>query len=189
MRSPEYENSPSKIPFDRSLPWAHRAHAATRLRTSTRQTGSTLHEYWQLGFAKMTGLVRIQTPSRGKDHETVNSVQDRILRIQVQMPTWLCASVFDAVFSWSYAGWTCSLNMYGYLMRGSVEFRLVMNAIDDDDVNTIHRLFQERRCRPLDWLVWDNGGRDESLLEVSRLGPPGVELLMTCGFDVIISVY
>lgn len=83
------------------------------------------------------------------------------------MPTWLCASVLDAVFSRSYAGWTCSLNMYGYLLQGCVEFDLVVRAIFVDDVDAIHCQFQERRCGPLDWLVWDDDDKT-SLLQVSR---------------------
>lgn len=59
--------------------------------------------------------------------------------------------------------------MYGHLLNGSVELNLVRDAIEDDDVDAIHRLFQERRCGPLDWLVWGNEYKDESLLQVNIL--------------------
>lgn len=104
------------------------------------------------------------------------------------MPTWLCASVLDAVFSRSYAGWTYSLNIYGHLLQDSVEFDLITNAIVDDDVDAIDRLFQERRCGPLDWLVWGDEDGEESLLEVSELGPSLVHLPMTCGSEVVAAV-
>lgn len=74
--------------------------------------------------------------------------------------------------------------MYGHLLRGSVEFDLVADAILDDDVDAIYRLFQERRCGPLDWLVWNAGCCEESLLEVSRLRPTPVHLPIPHGSEV-----
>lgn len=69
--------------------------------------------------------------------------------------------------------------MYGHLQNGSVEFDLVTEAIQDDDVDAIHNLFQERRCGPLDWLVWQDGQTDdESLLEVGGFHSPCVHLHM-----------
>lgn len=167
------------------------SHTVTGRHLLTRKNTSAWRECWQLGFAKVTGLIQFHTRSRSKDHQEITSVQDRVLRIQVQMPTWLCASVLDAVFSRSYAGWTWSLNMYGHLLNGSGEFDSVTDAIEDDDIAAIHRLFQERRCRPLDWLVWDDGqNKDESLLQVSGFQPPFVHLPIpvTCGFEVVAAI-
>lgn len=129
------------IPYDLSLLQIHSPHTATARQISTRQNTSTLHECWQLGFVKVTGLVRIYIPSKAKDDPTNTPTQDRVLRIQVQMPTWLCATVIDALFSRSYAGWTYSLNICGRLREGSVEFGLLTEAMFDDDVDAIHRLF------------------------------------------------
>ncbi|KAG6362390.1 hypothetical protein INS49_010620 [Diaporthe citri] len=156
-------HDPTMIPHDGSPTQINRPLTVTERRTSTHQNASAFHECWQLGLAKVTGLVRIHTPPRDKDCQTTSSAQDRVLRIQVQMPTWLCASVFDVVFSRSYAGWDCSLNVYGRLREGSMEFDHVTDAIIDDDVEAIHHLFQERRCGPRDLLVWHEDG-EESLL-------------------------
>lgn len=104
------------------------------------------------------------------------------------MPAWLCATVLDAVFSRSYGGWNCSLNTYGYLVRGSVESGLVTDAIVDDDVDAIYRLFQERRCGPLDLLVGGVPGRESSLLDVSESGPSIVHRATTYDSEVVAAV-
>ncbi|KAI7782042.1 hypothetical protein LA080_013981 [Diaporthe eres] len=165
-QSPPSAHGPAMIPHDQSQDQIHSPHTMTGRRQSTRHNTSALHECWRLGFAKVTGLVRIHTTSRAKDDPINNSTRERTLRIQVQIPAWLCASGLDAVFSQSYAGWDWSLNMYGYLRHGSVEFNLVMDAIHGDDVDAMHRLFQERRCGPLDWIVWND---DSDPLELSML--------------------
>lgn len=72
--------------------------------------------------------------------------------------------------------------MYGHLLYDSVECDLVRDAIRHDDVDAIHRLFQDRRCGPLDWLVWKKTPREESLLAVS------VHLPMSCGSEVVAAV-
>lgn len=68
-----------------------------------------------------------------------------------------------------------------------MQFEVTADAIRDDDVDAIHRLFQERRCRPLDHIVWKTG-REENLLEVSALGPPRVHLAMNCDSDEVAAV-
>lgn len=169
---------PTTIPHDQS---ETQTPSPTGRRISTRQDASALHRCWQLGFAKVTGLLRIYTTSSAKDDSTNTSTQGRVLRIEVQMPKWLCTFALDAVFSRSYAGWDCSLKMYGRLRKDSVEFDLVAGAIYDDDVDSIHRLLQKRRCSPLDFLVWlDGSDSDESLLEVSKEAPSLVQLSITC---------
>lgn len=72
--------------------------------------------------------------------------------------------------------------MYGYLLQGCVEFDLVVRAIFVDDVDAIHRQFQERRCGPLDWLVWDDDDKT-SLLQVSRSRTQRVHLPINCGSE------
>lgn len=89
------------------------------------------------------------------------------MRIQIQTPVWLCASVLDAAFSRSYAGWNCSLNVYGKLVDGSVGYDLASDAIDKDDIDSIRGLFQERRCGPLDRFASRDGHQGFSLLQVS----------------------
>lgn len=172
------------ISHDWSPTQINRPLTVTERRISTHQNTSALHEGWQLGFAKVTGLVRVHTPSRDKDCPTTISARDRVLRIQVQMPTWLCASVLDVVLSRSYAGWDCSLKMYGRLRGGSVELDDITDAILDDDVDAIHHLFQERRCGPLDLLVWGKY-EEESLLSVSDLGPSRVHLAIPCDLEEV----
>lgn len=104
------------------------------------------------------------------------------------MPTWLCAAVLDVVFSQRYAGWDHSLNVFGYLVQGAVEFDLARYAIVDDDVDALHRLFQERRCRPRDRLVWQNMGVEDSLLEVSELGLLLVHQAIKCDSKAVAAV-
>lgn len=79
--------------------------------------------------------------------------------------------------------------MYGHILDDTVEFDLIADAILDDNVDAIHRLFQERRCGPLDWLVWDDGYGNESLFEVSRLELSLVHLPMNCVSEVVAAVY
>lgn len=185
-QSPRSTHSPTIISYDQNQTQVPDPHTVTRRRISTCQDASASHEWWQLGFAKVTGLVRIHTTSRAKDDPIDNSTREGALRIQVQMPAWLCASVLDAVFSRSYAGWDWSLNMYGYLRVDSVKFNLVTDAIFDDDVDALRRLFQERRCGPLDWLVSgdDSVSYEISLLTVSKEAPSLVQLSITCDSGV-----
>lgn len=183
-QSPRSAYSPTMIPHDKSPTQIHSPHTLTGRRISTRQNASAVHKCWQLGFAKVTGLVRIQTQSSYEEYPTNTATQDQVLRIQVRMPTWLCALVLDAVFSRSYAGWHCSLNMYGRIREDSAEFHLVWASILDDDVDAIHGLFQERRCGPLDVLV-SSRGIETSLLWVSKLRPSLVHLVMTCNLEIV----
>lgn len=78
--------------------------------------------------------------------------------------------------------------MYGYLVQGSVEYDLALDALFDDDVDAIHRLFQERRLRPLDRLVWTYNGDEDNLFEVSELGPSLVHRAMTCDSHAVAAV-
>lgn len=177
-QSSQGARSHTMIPHDQS---ETQTPSPTGRRISTRQDASALHGCWQLGFAKVTGLLRIYTTSSAKDDSTNTSTQGRVLRIEVQIPPWLCASVRDVVLRRSYTGWDCSLNMYGRLMKGCVEFDLVTDAIYNDDIDAIHRVFQERRCSPLDLLVYYNGSdsEEESLLTVSKTAPSLVQLSIT----------
>lgn len=183
---PQAAHGPVKMSHHQTSHEVQIAPRVTDHQSPTRQKSSSLHKYLQLGFAKVTGLVSIHTPPKGTNSQAITPEQDRVLRIQVQMPTWLCASVLDTVFSRSYAGWTCSLNVYAHLLNGSVEFHLALKAISDDDVGSIHRLFQERRCSPLDHLVW--GRTDSSLIEVSEPGVSLLHLTMTCGYKIGVDV-
>lgn len=158
----------SKILTDQTLLRSDSPYTATKSRISVGDNSSSLHEWLHLGFATVTGLVRVQTPSKEKTHRRISSEQTSVLRVKVQMPTWLCASVLDAVFSRSYAGWTCSVKMYGHILHGSIEHGLVRDAIRNDDVGKIHRLFQERRCSPMDRVIWSDATHDESLMTVSE---------------------
>ena len=140
-QSPQAAHSHAKVPRDQISSESQVATKATDRVMSTRQQSKALHESLQLGFAKMTGLVRFYTPSKGRNSQTTSPAQDQLLRIQVQMPTWLCASILDAALSRSYAGWTCSLNVYGYIRYDSIVYDLAGDAIENDDVDAINRLF------------------------------------------------
>lgn len=166
---PQSFGGPSEIHMNQTSPLSDSSPTVTESRASARDDSSSLHEWLHLGFATVTGLVRVHTRRKEENYWTINSEETRFLRVQVQMPTWLSVSVLDAVFSRSYAGWTCSLKMYGHIPHGSTEFRLVFDVVRDDNVDGIHRLFQERRCNPLDRLMWPKGGYEMSLMTVSWL--------------------
>lgn len=168
-QSPQYDQGPAKIRDDQILPQILSSPMHTARRLKNRQIACTWHERFRLGFAKVTGLVRIHTRSRNKSYQTITSAQYPVLWIQMQMPKWLCTSVLEAAFSRSYAGWTCSMKFYGHFRKGSVEFHLVTDAIRHDDVDAIHHLFQERKCGPLDRFVWDDLSKEANILEVSCL--------------------
>lgn len=142
--------------------------ASSALVTTTRQnrrpkrrSSSALEKCVQFGFARVTGRIQIHTLSKDESAQTTVSASSQFLRIQLQMPTWLCTSMLDAALSRSYSGWTCSLNVYGALVYNSEVYKLAMGAIKIDDVNSIRRLFEERHCGPRDQLwhpYWGFGG-------------------------------
>lgn len=158
----------SKTLTDQASSRSTSSYTATKRRIPAGDNSSSLHEWLHLGFATVTGLVRVHTPRKEETRRRINSEQTIVLRVQVQMPTWLCASVLDAVFSRSYAGWTCSLKIYGHILNDTVEFGLVDRAIYNDNVDEIHQLFQERRCSPMDRFIYADGAYGAPLMTVSE---------------------
>ncbi|KAG8162124.1 hypothetical protein KVR01_007889 [Diaporthe batatas] len=154
---------------DQALAQLQVASKPPRRRASNSRTPSFARsQYLQMGLAKITGLLRVRAASKQADCGTSTSSQEGLLRIEIQMPRWLCNSVFDAVFSRSYAGWACSLNVYSYIRRDSDVFRLIEDALRLDDLNMMFRLFQDRKCGPLDHILF--GHESESgLLERALL--------------------
>lgn len=131
------------------------------------RNSNALEKCVQFGFAQVTGLIQIHTLSKDKSARATASASSQFLRIQLQMPAWLCASVLDAALSRSYAGWTWSLNVCGKLMSNSDGWKLALGAIENDDVGSIRHLFEERHCGPLDRLEHPDWGYEISLIEVS----------------------
>ena len=182
---PQVVHPHADIPNDQALNTSRTVTKVTDRRAYIRQTSIDWNDYLQWGFSRVTGLIRFYTPSEDVDSQTTTMTQSRLLRVQVQMPTWLCASVLDAAFRRSYAGWACSLNVYGNIWSGSVEYQLVTDAIGIDDVDKIRCLFQERRCSPVDHLVFSHMNTEQSLMEVSNLGPAQVHTIVICSSRVV----
>lgn len=147
-------------------------------RAPSTKTLSPLQKYSQLGISKVTGVVRIQSSPNRDNRQSQHSENGIFLRIQVHMPTWLGAAVFDSSLSRNYTGWTYSLNVYGKILKSTEEYDLVRGAIKADNVDAMCHLFQERRCGPKDHLVktWGRRTTEYSMLQVSLLQPLLVHL-------------
>lgn len=167
-QSPQSAHGHSKIPGHQAQSNFQASTEMPGRRASTKQALGSTRNYWQWGIAEVTGLVRIQTPSKHEDRQSQNSEHETLLRIQVHMPTWFGAKVFDAALLRTFTGWDYSLNAVGHIIQFSDEFNLTFGAILADNLDALRRLFQERRCRPLDHLVKTQSWRmdDYTMLEV-----------------------
>lgn len=139
---------------------AKEVQAVAPVSTKTDRPGITLgptkhlHDCWQLGFAQVTGLIRVFTSFEGRENSTNQARHIPVLRIQVQMPEWICVSMFDSVFYRSYSGWTHSLSVIRAHGSLSWEFSVFFQALKDDDPVQVQRLLQDRRIGPRDRVIW-----------------------------------
>lgn len=122
-------------------------------RGSSRLSTKNLGSPWELGYARVTGAVRVFTPCANRDRSALQTEDAKALfRIQVQMPQWLRASLFDYVVHQSCSGWMTTFDISRCHISSPV-IDLFWNAMRKDDIAQVQKLLQDRKMGPRDFLM------------------------------------